>query len=73
MDIQAEKLHLIEQLLRLEDVSVINSVKELLQNVSKEEDELLEQSIDRGIKQSKSGEVMPHHEVMAALRSKYTA
>ena len=38
-----------------------------------EEDDLLEESIDRGVKQSKSGQVQPHHEVMAAIRSKYSA
>jgi len=37
MDIKTEKLHLIEQLIRLQDVSIIKRVKELLQNVPKEE------------------------------------
>ncbi|KYG83599.1 hypothetical protein [Roseivirga echinicomitans] len=36
MDIQTEKLHLIEQLTRLQDVSIIKRVKELLQSVPKE-------------------------------------
>lgn len=36
MDIQAEKLILIEQLLKLQDAHIINRVKELLQNVPKE-------------------------------------
>ncbi|MGW8123321.1 hypothetical protein ACV07N_11735 [Roseivirga echinicomitans] len=36
MDIQTEKLHLIEQLTRLQDVSIIKRVKELLQTVPKE-------------------------------------
>lgn len=32
MDVQAEKLHLIEQLARLEDVSIIQKIKEVLQS-----------------------------------------
>ena len=36
MDIQAEKLHLIEQLTRLQDINVIKKIKEVLQNSSQE-------------------------------------
>jgi predicted transcriptional regulator len=37
----------------------------------REEDELLTQSLDRGIQQSKEGKVTPHKEAMAKIRSKY--
>ena len=36
MDIQAEKLYLIEQLARLQDVGMIKQIKELLQGSSKD-------------------------------------
>ena len=36
-----------------------------------EEDELLTQSLERGIQQSKEGKVTPHKEVMAKIRAKY--
>ena len=36
MDIQAEKLYLIEQLARLQDAGMIKQVKELLQDSSKD-------------------------------------
>lgn len=71
MDIQAEKLQLIEQVLKLQNTDMINQVKELLEEFS--ERELLEKSIDRGVEQSRNGEVRPHNEVMAEMRSKYSA
>jgi predicted transcriptional regulator len=73
MDIQAEKLHLIEQLAKLQNASIVSRVKDFLHNALKEKDELLEQSIERGIKQSKAGQVHPHKEVMAEMRAKYGA
>ena len=71
MDIQAEKLHLIEQLTRLQDVGIIMRIKKLLQNTAKEKDKLLKDSIDRGVRQSKAGQTHPHQEVMAEMRAKH--
>ena len=70
MDIQAEKLYLIEKLARLDDEAVLQKVKELLQDTV-EEDALMLASIQRGIEQSKSGHVRPHGEVMQEMCSKY--
>ena len=62
MDIQAEKLLLIEQLLKTQDIHVIEKIRELLNN---EKDEALEASIDKGLSQSKNGETRPHEQVIS--------
>ena len=38
-----------------------------------EEDDLLKASVDRGIRQSISGKVQPHRQVMDEMRAKYKA
>ena len=55
------------------DESLIMTVKNILDYAlgKDEHDERLEQSINRGIEQSKAGQVQPHKEVMAKMRSKY--
>jgi len=68
MDIQAEKLLLIEQLLRTEDIQVIEKIRALLNN---EKDEALEASIDRGLSQSKNGETRPHEQVISEIRKRH--
>ncbi|MGW8123909.1 hypothetical protein ACV07N_14720 [Roseivirga echinicomitans] len=71
MDIQTEKLHLLEQLVQLQDATIISQVNDFLQNALKTRNELLEKSIDKGVQQSKSNEVHDHENVMSDMRAKY--
>ena len=70
MDIQAEKLKLIEWLLSLKDHSIIEKLNFFKENVSEKNDwwEILsdfeKQSIDQGIKDIEEGKTLPHSEVM---------
>jgi predicted transcriptional regulator len=55
---------------------LIRAVKNLLDfGLSKQqtEDEALEASIDRGLKESQLAEVMPHQQVMKEIRERYKA
>lgn len=85
MDIQAEKLNLITQIVKIQDESLINAIKGLLEfglkyqqpqeetdfwnELSDEQKARLEQSMQ----QAKAGEVIPHSEVMQFFREKYSA
>ncbi len=73
MDLQLEKQNLIARLESVSDESLIMTIKNLLDYAlgKTEEDELLEESLKRGIQQSKEGKVRPHKEVRAEIRSKY--
>ena len=65
MDIKTEKLHLIERLIQLQDATIVSRVNAFLQSALEERDELLENSIDKGVEQSKSNEVHDHENVMS--------
>lgn len=73
MDIQSEKLKLIEWLISLQDQTVIEKLKFLRDNLSDTSDwwdtisEAEKESIDRGLKDIDSGRITPHSEV----RKKY--
>lgn len=71
MDVNLEKDIIIKRLKGVTDESLIMTVKNLLDYALGKHDELLEESINRGIKQSKSGKVHPHKEVMTEIRAKY--
>ena len=70
MDIQAEKLKLIEWLTTLTDQSLIEKLKFLKDNFSNKTDwwetlsEDVKNSIDEGIKDIEEGRTIPHSEVM---------
>jgi hypothetical protein len=76
MDIGAEKAEVLKRFEKVYDLSLIRAVKNLLDfglSKQKEEDEALEASIDRGLKESQRGEVMPHQQVMKEIRDRYKA
>jgi predicted transcriptional regulator len=76
MDIAAEKAEVIKRLEKVYDLSLIRAVKNLLDfGLSKQrtEDEELESSIDRGLKESQRGEVTLHEQVMKEIRDRYKA
>jgi hypothetical protein len=70
MDIQAEKIKLIEWLKSLTDKSIIENLKLFKENYSDKTDwwetltETQKESLDQGIKDVKEGKTTPHSEVM---------
>jgi hypothetical protein len=74
MDIQAEKLDLIQAIIDIEDVSLIIQIQQLLYRHSMADDwfdELTieqQQSIDMGLAQLDRGEGIPHEEAMKRLK-----
>ena len=74
MDIQAEKLELMQAILNIEDIGLIKKVKKLLSKPTEshdwfddlKEDQLL--SIERGLEQADRGEFISHDEAIAKLR-----
>lgn len=85
MDIQAEKLNLITQIVKIQDESLINAIKGLLEFGLKYQpedsepdfwDELSDEQkarLELSMQQAKNGEVIPHEEVMQFFRKKYSA
>ncbi len=73
MDIAQEKAEIIKQVEKVNDASLIQAIKSLLDfGLSRQEkDEALEASIVRGLKQSKNGETRPHSEVMSEIRARF--
>ena len=74
MDISAEKAEIMRRFEQVNDSSLILAIKNLLDfGLSKqvESNKDLEASIDRGLKQSKTGDVKPHDQVMNKIRSRY--
>jgi hypothetical protein len=71
MDIQAEKLSLLQAVLDIEDVSVIRKIKKLLKKPETDWfDELTEeqqQTVDLAIEELDRGEGIPHEEALRRL------
>ena len=75
MDIQKEKLKVIEILLKTQDEAIIDQVKAILQDDGKDHwDELPEhvkKAVERSEEQIKNGEIKPHNEVMENFKKKF--
>lgn len=71
MDINAEKLELIQAIINIDDISVLKKVKKLIAKLSPDWfDELTEeqqQDAFRAIEQADRGECIPHEEAMKRL------
>jgi hypothetical protein len=71
MDIQAEKLELVQAILNIDDVSVIKKIKNLLKKREHDWfDDLTDEqqeSIKRGLEEADRGELISHEEAMARL------
>ena len=72
---KAEKNSLIEQIMKMEDDSILYQIKAILE-ISKTDSwsnlpDELKKSIEAGILESNQGLGRPHEEVMKELRSKY--
>ena len=85
MDIRTEKLNLIRRLIQVNDEDLINAIKSLLEYGLKQGekdstvdfwDELSEDQknkIEASIKEINEGNSIPHHEVMAEFKKRYSA
>jgi hypothetical protein len=71
MDLQAEKLNLVQAILDIEDISLIKKVKKILKKADHDWfDDLTEeqqQDVRIGLEQLDRGEGIPHEEAMARL------
>ena len=84
LDIRAEKLNLIKQLLQINDEELLQAVKSLLEFGLKNQqgtaetdfwEELTEaqkQRVEESIQSLSEGKGIPHEEVMAQFRNKYS-
>lgn len=74
MDVANEKAEVLKSFEKVNDLSLIRAVKNLLDfGLSRQDadDSALERSIDQGLKESLSGNVIPHEQVMSEFRSRY--
>lgn len=74
MDIATEKAEVLKRFEKVYDPSLIRAIKNLLDfglSKQKTDDEALEASIDRGLKESERGDTKPHEEVMKEIRARY--
>ena len=75
MDIQAEKANIIKRFEQVNDITLIKTIKNLLDYAFHKEaievDKALESSIDQGLAESAKGEGRSHKKVMVELREKY--
>jgi inactivated superfamily I helicase len=85
MDLKAEKLNLITQIVKIQNESLINAIKGLLEFALKYQpqnaqqdfwDELSDEQklrLEQSMTQVKAGKVNTHEEVMQFFRKKYSA
>ncbi|MDW3193631.1 MAG: hypothetical protein R8G66_14770 [Cytophagales bacterium] len=66
MDIEREKKDIIERIKSTNDAHLILEIKQVLEN-----DRLLKESIERGLQQSREGNVFTHEEVMEEVRLRF--
>jgi len=74
MDLTSEKAEIVKRFEQVNDASLIQAIKSLLdfaQGKTPENNEALESSINKGLNQSENGETRPHIKVMAEIRARY--
>ncbi|MFM7431209.1 MAG: hypothetical protein ACKO1F_15100 [Flammeovirgaceae bacterium] len=73
MNIASEKADILERVEKVNDLALIRAIKNLLDFglTRQQENEALEQSIERGFNESRLGKVRPHNVVMKEFRDKY--
>jgi hypothetical protein len=73
MDLSSEKAEIIKRFEQINDLSLINAIKNLLDyGLTKQtESDRLNTSIDKGLIESTNGQTRSHSEVMADVRSRY--
>jgi predicted transcriptional regulator len=79
MNIQSEKNQLIQQIMELQDSSVIKKVREFLSKETKNDDwyhslsNSEKKSIEKGLQDLENGNVVSHKDVMTSVKNKITA
>ena len=73
MNIASEKAYILERVEKVNDLALIRAIKNLLDFglTRQQENEAMEQSIERGLNESRLGKVRPHNVVMKEFRNKY--
>jgi hypothetical protein len=73
MNIASEKANILERVEKVNDLALIRAIKNLLDFglTRQQENEALEQSIERGLNESRLGKVRPHNVAMKEFRDKY--
>ena len=75
MNIQTEKLIVIEKLLQTQEESIIEQIKAVLEDDGKDHwnelPDFVKQSIESSEEQIKRGETKPHQEVMSEFKKKF--
>lgn len=74
MDFSLEKAEIIKRVEKVQDASLLNALKNLLDFGLSKQSEYnaeLEDSIERALEQSKQGKVKPHGQAMSEIRAKY--
>ena len=71
MDIASEKEEIIRRINQVEDLSVIDAVKDLLDFAQTMNDAKLEEKLEIAMKQSDNRQVRPHNVVWAEIRNRY--
>ena len=78
MNIQSEKYHLIQQIIELQDSSVIKKVRDFLSKEIKNDDwysslsSSEKESITKGLQDIENGNTVSHQDVMTAVKNKIT-
>jgi hypothetical protein len=67
MNINEEKLKIIEKVEKMNDEVLLQAINDLLEFKPPQYNEELEKSLDISLKQSEDGLVIPHHEAMAEI------
>lgn len=76
MDIQSEKYHLIQQIIELQDSSIVKKVREFLSKETKNKDwyhslsSSEKKSIEQGLQDLDNGNVVSHEDVMRSVKNK---
>jgi len=79
MDIQSEKYLLIQQIIELQDTSMIKKIREVLSGETKNDDwyhtlsSSEKKSISKGLQDLENGNIVSHKEVMSSVKSKITS
>ena len=78
MDVQSEKYHLTQQIIKLQDTTVIKKIREVLTKTSSEDwchtlSSSEKESISKGLQDLENGNVVSHQQVMSSIKSKITS
>jgi hypothetical protein len=73
MDLSSEKADIIRRFEQINDLSLINAIKNLLDfGLQKQrESDRLNASIDQGLSESRNGETRSHSDVMSDINARY--